>query len=203
MFYEFHIFPLFATLSIIISINMFIRTYNFCRYVATISPCHFSVTFINMFLNLNAQSLAAITDINAIYGKAFLAFILVAYPYNAMLVMRMAITQANMVVKLFLASIWSQQVFFMFVIHLFAVILARRFHRPANRLIKVEIVSRKLGRDVRTRLKLDRYIEQFHAKRQYGLTYGKCGDVTFQSFGKVQIYILVNGSEVTVHILIS
>src|SRR5699024_2626879 len=139
---------------------------------------------LNLFLYHNNQYLQTIADISRIYGYAFLVYILVSCPTNTTLITMLAFRKMSIVLHLgILVVVWNQ-LLFIFVVHIFAAVLSEKIHKPAKPLISFFVHSSR-NLNFRTKIKLHFYIEQFHSKKLYGLTYGNISVVSFQSFGKV------------------
>lgn len=130
------------------------------------------------------RSVHFLADINAVYGRALYATLLVGVPANAVLIQVLAIYQLDLPIRLILTLAGSFAVIFIFGVHLKAAVVIKKIHQPAKRLIKLDIFW---GADhrrskLKIKLKLQRYIEQFHTVKKFTVTYGSYGSITVQSF---------------------
>src|SRR5699024_5466936 len=73
-----------------------------------------------------------------------------------------------------------------FGIHLAAALYTNRIHACGGALIRISArIARRKGLPVRSQLHLAGYIEKFHTKKRYGITYMGYGLISFKSFFKV------------------
>ncbi|KAH9401763.1 hypothetical protein TYRP_017168 [Tyrophagus putrescentiae] len=78
---------------------------------------------------------------------------------------------------------------FTFALHYKAIGLTARMYDCASYMTGVAVHSKSIQGDLKSRLKLERYLDLFHSKtRPHTVTYGRHGPVTTASFGKSIFY---------------
>src|SRR5699024_4745840 len=121
-------------------------------------------------------------DINRTHGLTTSNFIMINCPLNALLIMVLVSGKFNLKTGLIMFLIGLNQAFVLFGTQLFLALLGRLLHKPAKPFLALSVRCSKFGSlDLRTRLKLTRYLEQFHSVNQYTVNYGRYGKITFQS----------------------
>src|SRR5699024_6742976 len=99
---------------------------------------------------------------------------LVGMPTNAMMLMVLLTQPLSLFKKFILLTLVIFEMLFLFVVHFFSAHITLKLHRPAKSLIAVLMVGKKIG-PLEHKLKLMRYIETFHTKNPYTVSYGKFG----------------------------
>ncbi len=164
----------------------------------------FSGLRLRLHLRYNADSAAFLADFNRLYGTGMWAFFLVGYPENAFMWMGVILTGSEGG-KNSQSSKWGLQKgvspllralvlvtsvladLFTFALLYKAIGLTARMYDCASYMTGVAVHSKSIQGDLKSRLKLERYLDLFHSKtRPHTVTYGRHGPVTTASFGKVR-----------------
>ncbi len=162
-------------------------------FIGSIVPCLFKPFHLNCFLWFNIEYLQFIADSNRVYGRALFYYNIISYPSNAAIMMFLLWdNKASTLFQLMAAFSAIDQILIIFIFHLMAAQMTIKFHRPVKQMRKVYLYSKFLVR-LRTRLKLANYLERFHldSDKQYGLSYGQWQLITFQTYGKVSIKLIL------------
>ncbi len=151
----------------------------------------FSELRFRLHLRYVADSLAFLADFNQLYGSAMYLFFLLLYPENATIWILILFESGrlSLLFRILLLTVAFNMILFGTALHYKAISLTRRLTDSGKYMAKVAVVS-KLIRDSRIRLKLERYICLFNCpiERSHTVTYGRVGNVTMGSFGKVRQY---------------
>lgn len=136
------------------------------------------------------ESIVMLLKANPLFGRIFFVFLVTQCPVNCYLMVFNLFIDADPSLKMANLVMLAQQWLIAFVLHLGIVIINRKITQP-NRLISLAVHrSRRsilwrgrnpLGLDI----KLNHYIQAFHTKKKYGITYHKYGLVSLMSFLKV------------------
>lgn len=173
------------------------------------SPLHQQL-LLNSFLRANDFTVKVIPDISAIYGRALFALLLVGLPSNAILVMLLVssrrVGQLTITIRVLFTVIYLFEVVFIFLVHTSLSLIVIKTHAPVRRMMALFAVSCfcccgaqsrreewhtssiKWKQDLKAKLKLTRYFEQFHSRNQFALNYGGCGKITIRSFSRQLVY---------------
>lgn len=150
----------------------------------------FTSTRLLTFLQLNADSLYILDDVNRIYGHALLVYLLIGLPSNAILVMLLLFQPLTVPTATILATVALLQSLILFGIHLSAALIIGLLHKPVKKLSQVSIHSPMIKEHLYLHLKLASYLEQFTPNNAYlsksTVKYGTFGSITYSSFGKVR-----------------
>lgn len=150
---------------------------------------YFHTKLLHTFLAHNTVSLAFLESINALYGKVLFLVLLICLPSTAVFIMVLALLESALIFKVSLSMGIIIALFHMFILNYYLVRLSLKLHRPAKELIKIQLKTRSKY-TLADKLKLTRYIEQFHTRQMYTFKYGKFGSCTFASFKKHLFYYL-------------
>lgn len=156
----------------------------------------FSELRLRLHLRYVADSLVFLADFNQIYGSAMFAFFLLLYPENATIWIVVFFSgktsfQMSFLFRLLLMTIAFNMILFGTALHYKAISLTERLSDSGQHLAKVAVYSRAI-RNLKARLKLERYISLFHSQdRPHSVTYGRNGNVTMGSFGKVTFQFVI------------
>lgn len=164
----------------------------------------FSELRLRLHLRYNADCLVFLSDFNRLYGRALWAVFLVIYPENAtnwIAVMKLAKKSggnyqgSDKLSPLVKYSLYLMAVFIFFIlklVHYRTVVLTKRMYSSAKYLNSVAVHSKSI-QDAKIRLKLERTISLFYSQdRPHTVTYGRHGNMSKASFGKVKkVYIFV------------
>lgn len=155
---------------------------------SSLSPVSIS-SFLNRFLTQNDISLRWLSDVNRIYGVAILGYMLINMPLNAILMMMLLMGKLKRSLIMVVVILAATQMLIIFVINLFCAILSRQLHRPAKCILRLSIRESegRLRWLSRVRLKMAFYIERFHTKNEFTVTFGKVAKINFPNFGRVDI----------------
>lgn len=152
----------------------------------------FSESHLNRFLVESTAILEIIADANAINGNLFYDFILLNMPFNAsllMILLRGDHYQMTEEIRLFLGFLALGQIQTMVLFSVFPIVTTRKFHAPSQMLL---VCPAKLSLNrwsLAGRLKLTRYLEQFHTVNVYSVKLGKFGGkITWASTGRHLFY---------------
>ncbi len=115
------------------------------------------------------------------------AVILVVYPQNAIswITLLTATPTLSPLITVFLIMTSLAEIAFVSLVHYKAINLTLRLTSCGRYMASVAVHSKSI-RQPKLKLKMERYISLFHSKsKPYTVTYGRYGDVTAQTFGKV------------------
>ncbi|OTF73063.1 hypothetical protein BLA29_006311 [Euroglyphus maynei] len=138
-------------------------------------------------MNNDVLQMTTITDHT--YGMMMFLFFLVNYPTNAYMIMIFIIKRMTMLNNIIFIMIIAYQLSFILMFHLIATQYARQIHHPVkfviNQVVELSSLSLSLLISRNSRLKLLFWIENFHTKNLYGITYGRIEVITLKTFCKV------------------
>lgn len=185
-----------AVLSTTITIILFMQLGQLNQFLSTRSIRLRARSSIQRMRIFRSKFLIVLRDLfhcNQVFGRALLVYILINCPINAYVSMTLLtgkhITFWQMVL---LFPFLLQQFTCIFGMHFVAAKYADRVHQPCKRVIHIYLHNLRCRYPTRFRLKLSHYIEAFHTKQRYGLTYGNYGLVTLKALLKVRIPIPEN-----------
>lgn len=139
------------------------------------------------FLTHFHQTLKHLFQCNKVYGSALVAFLIVNCPINAYLSMSALTGKIPHIHLLLVGPFLLQQVICLFAFHFVVAFYSKRLHQPVKNVIHAYIHYLKQKKILLFRFRLAHYIEAFHNKNRYGMTYGNYGLVTFGGITKVCI----------------
>ena len=158
---------------------------------------YFSELRLRLHLQYSGACLPFLADFNREYGRAMWAVILVVYPQNAVtwitlftahrrpLSLSTTGDRLSPLITFFFILTGLVSVAFVGVVHYKAIYLTARLGNCGRYMASVVVHSKGI-RQLRLKLKMERYISLFHSKsRPHTVTYGRYGNVTAQTFGKV------------------
>lgn len=186
----YYILFLVATLEILVFTIGYIKLKQMDSFIARRLRVHrrtFPRASFTCFLFENELSLQYLADINRIYGNVFFAFTLLNTPFNAVFFMTLLLAgnQLTIPVYLFLVLHIGVQIISLLNITFFSILLSINLHRPARKLFALPAKSLATHWCLSFRLKLSRYLEQFHTVNLYTVNYGKFGGkITYTSTGR-------------------
>ena len=88
--------------------------------------------------------------------------------------------------KIIFITIIIYQFSFIFLFHLIATRYAYHIHRPVKYIINDYFSQSSISLLLNNRLKISLWIEKFHTKKFYGITYGGIEVITLKTFFKVK-----------------
>lgn len=151
-------------------------------------------TGLSLFYVFHASIRRSVASQATITGPNLLLHLLVYTPCNAFMVWSLLLHSHNLITAiLFWVCVWAQ-IIYIFGIHLLVVQYPKRLHACARWLLalaaRMKTTKGRRGH-LRERLKLCHAIQMLNVRRQYGVNYGKAGQlVTFAVFLKfLQFYL--------------
>ena len=138
-----------------------------------------------LYLTHYHQILSRIFQSNKVYGMALVVYLLINCPINAYLLMTTLIGHIPRIQLLAITPFFLQQTICIFIFHFIATIYTKKLHRPVKNIIHIYIHCLNPNEILMFRLRLSHYIETFHTKKRYGVTYGNYGLVTLAGITKV------------------
>ncbi|XP_075675676.1 uncharacterized protein LOC113790889 [Dermatophagoides pteronyssinus] len=140
--------------------------------------------FINEIRNRTIQMLLLTKSIDGTYGVLMFLFILTNGPINAYLTMIISIRTISFAERLLQQATIINQWSYIFVFHYIAIRFGHYLHLPSKYLInhyyKYSYLNCKIN--FRNRLQFSDWLEKFHTKQRYGLTYGRTNLITMTTF---------------------
>lgn len=179
------ILSLVGIMGILLQTMAYIKVNQLNEYVYQLKSTTFTYRQFHFYNKEIAFALVFLADVNRIYGTAIQLFLLINCPLNSLLMVAlfMDVFANHLLVLVYI--ILAIQMTFIFVIHFFCITVCTKFHTPAKAFIYLFVHSKLVKfYCVRERLKLANYIEQFHTKNVFTVTYGRYGKITYQSFFK-------------------
>ena len=144
---------------------------------------------LSRFLQYYRESIVQLLKANPLIGKIFFVFLVINCPVNCYLMIFVLFTDADPSVKMANLLVLAIQWLVVFILHLGIVLFNRKITEPNRHLIRLAVHRnyRSILRPGLNRLdiKLNHYIQAFHTKKNYGITYHKYGRVSLMSFLKV------------------
>ena len=138
------------------------------------------------YFRSHTETLKIIVHQNRIYGMAFFAYLLITMPLNALLTLSVLLPgKVQLENRIFLGFMAVSQFIYIFGIHLMCAIYTKKIHSNSRRLIHLNVLYATRMTSTSLRLKLALYIEKFHTRNCYGISYGKFALITFIAFAKV------------------
>lgn len=137
---------------------------------------------------MNIEILQMTTSTDHTYGVVMFLFLLVNCPTNAYMIMILIEKQMSMLNNIIFIMIISYQLSFIFIFHLITTQYAHQLHRPAKYVIRNYLNPSLLLISLNNRMKVSFWIENFHTKKMYGITYGGIEVITLKTFFKVFFY---------------
>ena len=121
-------------------------------------------------------------EVNPLFGEAFMVYVVINFPTNAMLVMNIIMGVGDQLFRLGILIVAVSQTLQIFLIH----------YLIANQNIEMNSYSKKIfslsfHRQFRkpTSIRLNLFIQAFYTNKMYGITYGKFGLISLSTFSKV------------------
>lgn len=182
----FHIFFLTISMAVLTLLSFSIRLKQIDHFVLQIKPNLFNSLHLKRFFKMNVKSLMFLEDCSKIYGTALFYELLITLPFSAIFTMVIIFNRLKpIMIATFGASIFLAT-FLAFIIHYCTVKISFEFNKPVKKIIKIWLASEKInGKKTLIKIKLFRYVEEFHSVKPYTLKYGQFGSVTFKSFKMV------------------
>lgn len=150
--------------------------------------CHSPLAMVRLrlFTRLSTRILLHVLYNNPIYGQILASFIVVNCPINAYLMMSMFMGKI-VGLQLYLAIPFvCYQLIIILLLHYLATKFTHHLHATSPNVLHIYIHNWHKSQTIRFRMKIANYIDAFHTKNRYGLTYGKIGGlVTLNGLIKV------------------
>ena len=151
------------------------------NYRTTPYNCRLHVQWI---MKITSKILIYIQEINPIIGRLFVVFLMINYPINCFLLMGVLFGNANLLTKLIVLMLCNQQMLMIIIFHFVIAKYNGKLVKCNLRTINIAVIHKNcIVEQINIRLNL--FIQAFHTKQQYGLTYWKFGLITFKSYMKV------------------
>lgn len=174
---------LFGTFQIVITLSLF----NKLKQIERIARNEkFSSLKFYSIRQIDKQLLQLIKNTDQTYGMMMSIFLLINYPTNAYLIMIFFIKKISIMNKIIFITIIIYQFSFIFLFHLIATRYAYHIHRPVKYIIIDYFSQSPISLLLNNRLKISLWIEKFHTKKFYGITYGGIEVITLKTFFKVK-----------------
>lgn len=116
-------------------------------------------------------------------SKNFFAFLIVNCPINSFIVILIILNKYSLLMLMLLLVLVAQQMFCIVGIHFLFARSNGKLIEPTLRTINLAVQNQHRLK-ARTNLRLSLFIQTFHTKRKYGLTYWKFGLISFSTFFK-------------------
>lgn len=174
-----------AVLTSIMSFNFFFKVQQLSHLIGP-QFGRLSLSRLNRYYREHTEILVLLIHANRIYGNAFLAYLLASMPFNVHLVLMLSWfdTEQNRITHFYLWCIALNQFITIFGFHLLSTAFTKQIHRDSKRLFHIYVHGQLYS--LHNRLKLANYISKFHIDKPYGITYGKYGLITFNTFFRVR-----------------
>lgn len=141
------------------------------------------------FLLKNVEFISILRSINHTFGQVYFSFLVLNCPSNAFLIISLLFSRkTNFSMQVMFFTITITQIFFIFIVHYIIACQFCRIHSPAIFFFSVMIKAKAI-KSFFVKMKLAHYLERFHTNNQYGFALGKCGTISYSSFGKVSLII--------------
>ena len=128
------------------------------------------------------KTIQYIFNINPIYGEVFLVYLITNLPVNALFVMDLILGVGSLFFRVIAAIVINTQILVIFLIHILIANRNSQLNFQSKLILKLPFHYRFYP-NIKFRLNL--FIQAFHSKRKYGITYGRFGLVTLFAFSKV------------------
>ena len=182
-----HICSLFSVILIVGSTVLLIR-FSQCarlvRWVGRVGRKRRIAYKISRFYRFHTTTVVMTSWFNQLFGSSLLRIMVIYGPLNAFSVMTLLLRQNSL--RLFSLNLVAAQAIPIFCGHFLATRFTKAIHVTDQQLLHLSATNQKRI-SVRTWLKLSLYVQKFHVKKQYGITYGPLGLVTMRHF--VQVWL--------------
>ena len=121
---------------------------------------------------------------NKYFGDTTIVFLLINVPLNCIVLMYLLFIDLNTEMKLFLLVILLEQSVCIFCIHYLFVLHNLRIKNPIKPIIGV-VFRHAESIELLSKIRHSLFIQTFHTKNSYGVTYGKFGLISVGTFFKV------------------
>ena len=139
---------------------------------------------IQWIMTVSRKILIYILTINPLMGKIFLLFLIINFPINCFLLMRIIFGNSEFIFKFVIAMICNQQMVVIILLHFIIAKFNGKFLKPNLKTIHIAVHYSKWLTE-QMNIKINLFIQAFHTKQRYGITYWKFGIVSFGSYWKV------------------
>lgn len=144
-----------------------------------------------IFMHIHTGTVNLVNTYNKSTGKLFVYYLISHLMQNVFflttIILEKRLTSADKVMFLILVG---QQFFGLFGFHLICTYYSKTIHNvgiPNLMSANIKFKSKTL----KSQLHISHYIQMFHTKNRYGITYNKFGLITLQSFMKVGVFIMI------------
>lgn len=156
------------------------------RYLTPVAG-HLPTRSLYNFMWHHNVTLRWVLSLNRIFGGTFLLVLLVIYPLNSYLLIHVLVDPFHFLNLAFRLLYISHMYYYIFFIHLLAVMHSLRIHRFTRQLFRLSPRLHHLSSSslsLSLHLRLLHYLEHFHTSKKYGFTYSKFGLISFTAFLK-------------------
>lgn len=160
---------------------------NQANYVLDLALKRWRLGYVAYFMHHHTNTFRDVLEFNSRYNKQLLVYALATLPMNVFLISNTIrnsnMGQTNSILSILSLLVVLQQLIVILILHLICALYTKKIHQHKRNLIKVDVRIRP--KSIRMQLKIAAYIEKFHTKRQYGMTYFSCNLITMKTFIKV------------------
>ena len=128
------------------------------------------------------KTIQYIFDINPIYGETFLVYLVINLPINALFVMNLILGVGSLFFRVTSTLVILSQILAIFLIHF---LTANRNSQLNLQIKQIQNLPFHYNFNPNIKFRLNLFIQAFHSKRKYGITYGRFGLITLFAFSKV------------------
>ena len=122
------------------------------------------------------------------YGLMMFLLMVINYPMNAFLIINLIIKSLSLANVILISVIITYQLSFIFVFHMASTRYTGYIHNPAKFIIHK--YNQIQFNSLRDHLKTSFWLERFHTKNPYGVTYGRTNLITKAAFLTVSFFTL-------------
>lgn len=138
-------------------------------------------------MSISRDLLIYVLNINALFGKVFLVFMLVNYPINCFILMSSLFSDVPISYRILLLMFCLHQMLVIIIIHFIVAKFNVKLLKSNLQTIHIIVhYGRRITQLIN--LKMNLFIQSFYTKQQYGLTYWKFGLISFSSFIRVRFF---------------
>ena len=128
------------------------------------------------------RTLQYVFNINPLYGEVFIVYLATNFPINVLFVMDLIFGVGGELFRLIATFVIISQILIIFLFHFLTANRNSQLNSQSKQILKLPF-HHKFNSNNKFRLNL--FIQTFHSKRKYGITYGRFGLITLFAFSKV------------------
>lgn len=139
---------------------------------------------------INIRNIVRILKYNRYLSGIFVLFLVESVPFNCLIIIKFFYSK-SLTVRIFTLVVFFEQSIVIIGIHMVIVHFNMKLTKPSKQMITHYVRNRHIL-NVKVSVSLCNFIETYHTKNKYGVTYWKFGLISMMTFAKVNNQINVN-----------